>query len=103
MSTKLGSKIRREIILVAAIHIASEPGGWNTLTLAKIAKHSHCTHGLISHYYGSISALRRALVHAAIKQENFDILIQALSAGDPEAKRMRPLLKQKAFAHTLGA
>lgn len=99
----LSPKVRRELILVAALKVASVPGGWNTLTLVKVAKEAHCTHGLICHYFGSMAALRRKLVRTAIKQENFDVLVQAIAAGDPETKRMRPLLKQKAFAHTLGA
>lgn len=100
---RLTKKFRRELILAAALKLASVPGGWNSLTLVAIGKEAHCTHGLILHHFGSIAALRRTLVKIAIKQENFDVLIQALTAGDPEAKKMRPLLRQKAFAHTLGA
>lgn len=98
---RLTPRIRCELILSAALKLASEPGGWNKLTLVKIARECHCTHGLILHHFGSIDALKRKLVRTAIKQENFDVLIQALTADDPEAKRMRPLLRQKAFAHTL--
>lgn len=100
---RLTPTVRCELILVAALKLASAPGGWNKLTLMSVAREAHCTHGLIFHHFGSMGALRRKMVHVAIKQENFDVLIQALVAGDPEAKRMRPLLKQKAFAHTLGA
>jgi AcrR family transcriptional regulator len=99
---RLTPRVRCETILAAALKLASQPGGWNTLTLVKVAKEAHCTHGLICHHFGSAAALRRKLVRVAIKQENFDVLIQALTAGDPEAKKMRPLLRQKAFAHTLG-
>jgi AcrR family transcriptional regulator len=98
---KLIPRVRMELILTAALQIASEPGGWNSLTLVKIAKQAHCTHGLVLHHFGSIAALRRKLVRTAIKQENFDVLTQALVAGDPEANRMKPLLRHKAFAHTL--
>lgn len=97
------SKIRCESILVAALKLASPPGGWSSLTLVGIAREAGCSHGLICHHFGSIAALRRKLVRTAIKQENFDVLTQALMAGDPEAKKMRPLLRQKAFARTLGA
>lgn len=98
---KLTPRVRCELILTAALQLASEPGGWNALTLTKIAKQAHCTHGLVLHHFGSIAALRRKLVKTAIKQENFDVLTQALIANDPEANRMKPLLRQKAFAHTL--
>ncbi len=96
---RLTPKIRCELILSHALKLASEPGGWSTLTLAKIANEVSCTHGLILHHFGSITALRRKLVKIAVKEENFDVLIQALMAGDPEAKRMEPLLRKKAFAH----
>ena len=98
---KLTPQVRCELIITAALQLASKPGGWNTLTLVGIAKQAHCTHGLVLHHFGSIASLRRALVKAAIKQENFDVLTQALVANDPEANRMKPLLRQKAFAHTL--
>jgi AcrR family transcriptional regulator len=98
---KLIPRVRMDLILTAALQLASEPGGWNNLTLVKIASKAHCTHGLVLHHFGSIAALRRKLVKTAISQENFDVLTQALVAGDPEANRMKPLLRQKAFAHTL--
>lgn len=98
---KLTPRVRMDLILTAALQIASKPGGWNSLTLTAIAKQAHCTHGLVLHHFGSIAALRRKLVKTAIKQENFDVLTQALVANDPEANRMKPLLRQKAFAHTL--
>lgn len=96
---RLTPKVRCELILTAGLKLASVPGGWNNLTLVKIATEAHCTHGLILHHFGSIDALRRKLVRISIKQENFDVLIQALTAADPEALRMKPLLRQKAFAH----
>lgn len=98
---KLTPRVRCELILVAALKLASQPGGWNKLTLAAVAAEAHCTHGLICKYFGSVAALRRKLVRVAIRQENFDVLTQALIANDPEANRMKPLLRQKAFAHTL--
>lgn len=97
----LNREVRCELILTIALRQAGEPGGWNNLTATKIAKEAHCTHGLICKYFGSMAALRRRLVRAAIKQENFDVLTQALIAADPEALKMRPMLRQKAFAHTL--
>jgi AcrR family transcriptional regulator len=100
---KLTPRVRCDLIITAALELASEPGGWNQLTLVKIATKAHCTHGLILHHFKSMSALRRNLVRAAIKQENFEVLTQALMAADPEAMRMRPMLRQKAFAHTLNS
>lgn len=103
MRTKLTPRVRCELIITAALKLASRPGGWNSLTLVKIATEAHCTHGLVLHHFGSISALRRKLVRTAIKEENFDVLTQAIMAAEPEAMKMRPMLRQKAFSHTLGA
>jgi AcrR family transcriptional regulator len=100
---RLTSRVRCDLILSAALRLASEPGGWNSLTIAKVAIECHCTPGLIFHFFKSAKSLRSKVVRAAIKQENFDILIQALTAGDPEAKRMKPMLRNKAFAHTLNS
>jgi AcrR family transcriptional regulator len=98
---KLTPRVRCELIIAAALRLAARPGGWNNLTLVGIALEAECTHGLVLHHFGSMSALRRKLVKESIKQENYDVLTQAIAAGEPETHRMRPLLKQKAFAHTL--
>ena len=100
---KLHPKIRREQILCAALRIAERPGGWAKLTITAIAQEARCSYGLVCFHLGSIGAIRRETVKAAIKNENFDALIQALIANDPEANRMKPLLKQKAFAHIQSA
>lgn len=93
------TRIGRDVILVAAIQLAEQPGGWVRLTRAAIAKRAHCSPGLVSAHLGSMESLKGKLVKVAIKQENFDILIQALMAQDREACKMRPLLKQKALSH----
>ena len=98
---KMNPKIRYELILNAALAICSEPGGWNTLTIQKVAQQAHCTSGLVYHYFGSIDSLRRKLVKVSIKRENFDVLIQALTSAHPEALKMNRLLQQLVFAHML--
>ena len=95
----LNSAIRRDLLLVVALRLAGAPGGWTKLTRRAIAENSKCSEGLVSAHLGSMASIRSLLVKTAIKQENWDILIQALIANDPEAQRMRPLLKEKAFAH----
>lgn len=99
MKPHWNTRIGRDVILVAAIQIAEQPGGWVRLTRASIAKRAKCSPGLVSAHLGSMDSLRASLVRVSIKQENFDILIQALMAQNPEACKMRPLLKQKALSH----
>jgi len=100
---RLTPRKRRESIIVAALHLASAKGGWNRLTRAAIAEHAGCSTGCVSGHLGSMDSIRALLVKVAIKQENFDILIQALSAGHPAAEYMKPMLKQKALSHLTGA
>jgi len=80
---------KREGILAAASKLASEPGGWSSLTRAGIAYEACCSPALVSHYCGSMAAVHRLLVKSAIKQENYDLLIQAVAAGHPETLKIR--------------
>lgn len=100
---RLTLRKRRESIVVAAVHLASTPGGWSRLTRFAIAERAGCSTGCVSLHLGSMDAIRAMLVRVSIKQENFDILIQALSAGHPAAERIKPMLRQKALSHLTGA
>ena len=100
---RLTPRKRRESIIVAALQLASNPGGWNRLTRAAIAERAGCSTGCVSLHLGSMDAIRSLLVRVSIKQEYFDVLIQALSAGHPAAERMKPMLRQKALSHLTGA
>jgi len=99
MKPHWNTRIGREVILVAAIHLAEQPGGWVRLTRAAIANKAKCALTRPGEHLGSMESLKDKLVRVAIKQDNFDILIQALMAQNREACKMRPLLKQKALSH----
>jgi AcrR family transcriptional regulator len=90
-------KVRRELILIAALRVARKPGGWNNLTRAAIAKEAHCADGLISRYLGSMDSVRRAIMKAAIKYEYLDLIAQGVASGDKYALALSPVLKHKAI------
>jgi AcrR family transcriptional regulator len=86
---------RKRSILEAAIRIASKPGGWVRLTRVAIATEASCSQALVSHYLGSVAQIQVTVIRAAIKRENYDLLIQAVAAGHPEAQKIRA----KTLAH----
>ncbi len=86
------------MILIAALRIARKPGGWSGMTRASIAKEAHCAEGLVSRYLGSMDAVRRAVMKAAIKYEYLDLIAQGLASGDKYAQSISPVLQHKAIA-----
>lgn len=96
--------IRRELILAAAIQVASRKGGWASLTRERIANEAGVSDGLVSRYLGDMPAARKAIIKAAIKAENLEIIIQSIVAHDGFAvKKLLPTeLKQRAIASLLG-
>lgn len=96
--------IRRELILSAAVEVASTPGGWSLLTRQVIADAAGCSEGLVSRYLGDMQDARRAIMKAAVKGEIVEIIVQSIAAHDGYAvrKSLPSELKQKAIASLLG-
>ena len=91
-------RVRREMILIAALRVARRPGGWSSMTRAKIAKDAHCAEGLVSVYLGSMDSVRRHVMKAAIKYEYLDLIAQGLATGDKYALGLSPVLQHKALS-----
>ena len=96
--SRLKPSARREVILIAAMRLARRPGGWASLTRARIATEARCTDSLVSLRLGSMDVVRRTLMKTAIKYEYFDLIAQGLAAGDPSVRALSPILKHKAVA-----
>ena len=96
--SRLKPQARAEVILIAAMRIARRPGGWASLTRARIATEARCADSLVTLRLGSMDAIRRTLMKRAIKHEYFDLIAQGLAAGDPSARALSPILKHKAVA-----
>ena len=96
--SRLKPQARAEVILIAAMRIARRPGGWASLTRARIATEARCADSLVTLRLGSMDVIRRTLMKRAIKHEYFDLIAQGLAAGDPSARALSPILKHKAVA-----
>lgn len=74
---------RRESILKACIKLASKKGcNYKYITRQQIAESAECSPTLITHYFGNMRKLQKALVDYAIRTENVKVSIQALLNED---------------------
>ena len=88
---------RKYEILTAALIVAGEPGGWSKLTRDAVAREAKCADGLVSKYFGTMTAMRRTIMRSAVLTENLSILAQGLAAGDKCAQKADEGLKRKAL------
>ena len=93
---------RKYEILTAALIVAGEPGGWSKLTRDAVAREAKCADGLVSKYFGTMTAMRRTIMRSAVLTENLSILAQGLAAGDKCAQKADEGLKRKALATLAG-
>lgn len=88
---------RKKEILQAAIKVAERKGGWSKLTREAVAKEADCADGLPSKYFGTMTAFRRAIMRAAVRECNLSIIAQGLAVGDSVAQKAGDDLKRDAL------
>lgn len=93
---------RKYEILTAALIVAGEPGGWSKLTRDAVAREAKCADGLVSKYFGTMTAMRRTIMRSAVLTENLSILAQGLAMGDVHAQKADERLKRKALETLAG-
>ena len=89
---------RRAQILQAALVVATQPGGWSSLTRENVAEQAGCAESLISRYFGTMTAFKRQIMRSAISTENLSIIAQGLACYDLHANKAPKGLKARAFA-----
>lgn len=89
-------EVRKDAILEAAVALALDTG-LNSVRLIPVAERAGVTNGLVSHYFGTVNQLHRAVVRHAIHREILPIVAQALAAGDSDARKAPEELKQRAL------
>lgn len=94
-------EVRAAQILHAAIKL-SERHGYMNITRQDIAQEAKCAEGLVSHYFGTMKMLHRAIVGAAIDQKNVNIIAQALVNKHPRAMRAPQELRVQAAQSIIG-
>lgn len=88
---------RRAQILAAALD-AAETHGYRNLTLQQIATAAGVSKGLPMAYFGTMTALRRAVMREAVRVANLRVIAQGLVANDSHARKAPSDLKTKALA-----
>lgn len=73
------SDSQRAYLLSVAVAVASDPGGWISLTRSSIAYAAGVSDGLVSHYLGSMSAIRQAVLDVAILDQIDSIILAAIA------------------------
>ncbi len=86
---------RKAEILAAALAEARMVG-YRHVSREAIAARAECSPGLVSAYFGTMQALRRAIMSAAIARRDLVVLAQGLAAGDSKAKAAPDALRRAA-------
>lgn len=94
---RLDPLYRQTSILEAAADLARR-NGYQLITQNDISKAANVSHGLITHYFGSMENLRSQLMQWAIDNGNMRILAQGLSTSHPIALAASETAKANARA-----
>lgn len=101
MGNKLNGKERREQLLRTAVGLAAK-GDYTALTRAEIAQAAGCSTALVTHYFETVTQLRRAIIRRAVKDRVLPVIAQGLAKRDPHAKKAPDDLKQAAVKSLAG-
>lgn len=95
MRVRMDKEERRTSILSAAL-LLSEATGYNALTREALSEVAGCSNALVTKVFGSMDALRDAIVAHAVEVENFIIIGQAIALRHPLTVKLPDELKEKA-------
>lgn len=90
---------RRQTILSAALQVAGTCG-YLRVTRDAVAATAGCSPALVSHYFGTLVCLHRAIMGEALRVKHLRVIAQGLSHGDRRA-RNAPLAIREAAAASL--
>ena len=87
---------RRSTIMAAALELA-DAKGWHSLTRDGVAAAAGVAVGSINHEFGTMDALRDAVMLDAVTNEKHAIIAQGLAAGHPFARNAAAELREAAI------
>lgn len=93
--SRVPAGLRKEHILAVAVEQAKTTG-YTKITRDGIAEAAGVSFGLVTKYFGTMHALKRDVMRAAIKQGIPEIVAQGLANGDDRARKAPEALKQEA-------
>lgn len=97
MTKRIEPEARSSQLLDVAVNLAAA-NGWQALTREGIAKAAGVSPGLVSARLGTMEALRRSVMRAAVRQRIVRVVAEGLVAGDKHAAKADPELKALAAA-----
>lgn len=97
MRLRLDPKFRKELIILAALRVAEQPGGWANLTRDMVAAEAGCATGTVSLHFNTMKQFRRAIMRAAIAKKNLNVLGQGLAMRDECALKADKPLREAAI------
>lgn len=97
MKQRKEPEIRREQILAAALLVA-ERTNFSTMTREEIARAAGVAPTLVTHYFGTMTQLRRDVMRAAVRGGRLAVIAQGLMARDPHAMKAPDEVKAAARA-----
>ena len=99
--TRMSRRARHDEILAAALRV-SITVGYTHVTRDAIALAAGCSPALVSELLGTMCALRRCLMRAAVANHVLPVIAQGLALRDPHALRAPAELRAEAAASLAG-
>lgn len=93
--------VRKKSLTETALQVAIRDGFAN-ISLLAIANEAEVSRGLVTHYLGTLTDIKRTVMRAAIAQRNAEIVMQGLAVGDIHAKKADDTLKAEAAILMMG-
>lgn len=93
---RLKPKDRRAEILAATLQLARKHG-YTHVSRDAIAAASQCSPALVSAYFGTMPAMRRAIMREAIRTHDLVVIAQGMAARDTRVMRAPEELRRAAF------
>jgi AcrR family transcriptional regulator len=88
-------------LIDAALRVA-ERVGWQSMTRDAVAQEAGCSAALVSHHLGTMDALRRTVMRAAVTRRVARVVAEGIIARDRHALRADPALRDAAAALVAG-
>lgn len=90
-------KLTTAELLDAALSLAAAQG-WSNLTRDGIARTAGVSYGLVTQRLGTMDAIRRSVMRAAVKQRNVAVVAEGLALRDRQACKADADLRELAAA-----
>lgn len=97
MTNRLTPEARTDELLRVALRLAAADG-WRTLTHDGIALAAGVSRGLVIVRLGTMDAVRRSVMRAAVAQRCVPVVAEGLCLGSPHARKADAELKAAAAA-----